>query len=221
VITLDADLQDNPAEILPILDMLKTDTDMVSGWKKKRLDPFHKTWPSKLFNSVMKTISGLKIHDFNCGLKGYRREVIETLQLYGELHRYIPVIAHWNGFRISEKAVQHRARKHGHSKYGIARLSHGLLDLVTLIFLHRYTQRPLHLFGLLGLVIGAGGCIILTYFGVHWIIRGDMHIRPLLLGGVAAILLGFQIVSLGLLAEMIAQRSAPQYPVSDFVGDIN
>jgi glycosyltransferase involved in cell wall biosynthesis len=211
VFTLDADLQDDPAEVPHMLQMLKTDCDMVSGWKKKRFDPWHKTLPSKLFNRTVRAASGLALHDFNCGLKGYRREVVESISLYGELHRYIPVLAHWNGFRVAEKVVSHRARQHGTSKYGWTRLSNGLFDLLTLLFLHRYMARPLHLFGFLGLLSGFFGSLIIAGFSLQWLVTGAIHMRPLLLGGISAVLLGVQFVSIGLIAELIVGRlpSAP------------
>ncbi len=214
IITMDGDLQDNPSEIPGIIALLKGSADMVSGWKKKRHDPWHKRFPSKFFNLILRRVSGLDLHDFNCGLKGYRQEVVHSVNLYGELHRYIPLLAHWNGFQVEEKVVEHRARKHGRSKYGVSRMTNGMFDLITLLFLHRYTSRPLHLFGLVGLVINFFGILILGYFGIEWLITGALHIRPLMLGAMAAILLGFQIISLGLLGEMITQQSKQQFPVA-------
>jgi len=214
VITMDGDLQDNPQEIPEMVSMLGEDCDMVSGWKKKRRDPFTKTLPSRFFNFTTRLVSGLKLHDFNCGFKAYKSSVVDSINLYGELHRYIPVLAKWNGFQIKEKIVEHRARQYGHSKYGFARLTNGMFDLLTLLFLHKYTRRPLHLFGLLGLFFNLLGSGILIYFLSSWIMTGSLHIRPLLLGGIASILLGFQIVSLGLLAEMIAQNSYTSLPIA-------
>ena len=208
VITMDADLQDNPAEIPAILKLLEDGADLVSGWKKKRYDPLHKTLPSKLFNAVTGRVAGLRLHDFNCGLKGYRSEVIKSIDIYGELHRYIPVLAHWNGFSVVEKVVEHRARRFGHSKYGWSRLFNGFFDLVTLVFLHRYTRRPLHLFGSVGLLFTLLGVAILVGFAVDWAITRDLHIRPLMLGGVAFMIVGIQFVSIGLLGEMINNRIA-------------
>jgi len=157
IITMDGDLQDDPKEIPPMVSMLGTDCDMVSGWKKKRLDPFTKTMPSILFNFTTRLVSGLKIHDFNCGFKVYKKEVVDSINLYGELHRYMPVLAKWNGFQIKERVIEHRARQFGHSKYGWARLSNGMFDLITLLFLHKFIKRPLHLFGFLGLLFNALG----------------------------------------------------------------
>jgi glycosyltransferase involved in cell wall biosynthesis len=213
VVTMDGDLQDNPSEIPYLLEMLKEGTDMVSGWKKKRHDPLHKTLPSRLFNTLTRLISGVKINDFNCGLKAYRSQVVKSLSLYGHLHRYIPLIAHWNGFTVREKEVAHRPRKYGRSKYGWSRAS-GLFDLATLLFLHRYTTRPLHLFGLIGFCFSIFGIAVLFYFAGVWMSTGALSMRPMLLGGIAAILLGFQIVSLGLLGEMITQQAKRRYPIS-------
>src|SRR3954469_17982778 len=175
VITMDADLQDNPAEIPGIIKMLEEGADLVSGWKKKRYDPIHKTAPSKLFNAVTSRVAGVSLHDFNCGLKGYRSEVVKSLDLYGELHRYIPGLANWNGFKVVEKIVEHRPRKFGKSKYGWDGLTNGMFDLVTLVFLHRYTSRPLHLFGFVGLLFSFLGTTILTGFAVNWAMTGNGH----------------------------------------------
>jgi glycosyltransferase involved in cell wall biosynthesis len=217
IITMDADLQDNPSEIPPLLKMLDDGADMVSGWKKVRHDPWHKTMPSKLFNAVTSAASGIKLHDFNCGLKAYKAEVVKSLDIYGELHRYIPVLANWDGFRVEEKVVEHRARRYGVSKYGWARFTNGLFDLVTLMFLHRYTRRPLHLFGFVGLLFALLGVGVLVGFVVDWMLTGSLHIRPLMLGGVASMLVGVQFVSIGLLGELINQRfasAAPSPPIA-------
>jgi glycosyltransferase involved in cell wall biosynthesis len=219
VITMDADLQDNPNEIPGIIKMLEDGADLVSGWKKKRYDPIHKTWPSKLFNAVTGRVAGVKLHDFNCGLKGYRSEVVKSLDLYGELHRYIPVMANWNGFKVVEKVVEHRARKFGHSKYGWARLTNGPFDLITLVFLHRYTSRPLHLFGFVGLIFSMIGFLIMVGFAVDWAMTGAIHVRPLMLGGVAFMIVGVQFVSIGLLGEMINHRLTDRtHPVARTAG---
>ena len=219
VITMDADLQDNPNEIPALLRMLEEGADLVSGWKKKRHDPLGKTLPSKVFNGITSRVSGVKLHDFNCGLKAYKSEVVKSLDLYGELHRYIPVLAHWNGFTIAEKAVEHRARKFGVSKYGWARLNNGMFDLITLVFLHRYTSRPLHLFGFVGLLFSVLGFLILAGFAVQWALTGNGHVRPLMLAGVAFMIVGIQFVSIGLLGEMINHRMAERdRPVAGSIG---
>jgi len=213
VITMDADLQDNPSEIPGLIRMLDEGADLVSGWKKIRHDPWHKTVPSKLFNAVTSAVSGVKLHDFNCGLKAYRSEVVKSVELYGEFHRYIPMLAHWNGFNhIEEKVVEHRARQCGHSKYGWARLTNGLFDLVTLVFLHRYTRRPLHLFGLMGLIFAMAGLFVLAGFGISWAVTGQLHVRPMMLAGAASVIVGIQFISIGLLGEMLNQRFAPATP---------
>ncbi len=221
VITMDGDLQDNPKEIPDFVHHLERGFDLVSGWKKKRFDPMGKTLPSKLFNRVTRMMSGVKLHDFNCGFKAYRNEVVKSVKIYGELHRYIPVLANWNGFKVGEKVVEHRKRQYGHSKYGWSRLSNGLFDLITLLFLHRYISRPLHLFGFIGLIFNLIGGGILAYFAGVWLVKGSLHIRPLLLGAIAFILLGFQIISLGLLAELIAQKSDLEFPISETLGEVH
>lgn len=219
VITMDADLQDNPGEIPALIKMLENGADMVSGWKKKRYDPLGKTLPSKVFNGITSRVSGVSLHDFNCGLKAYKSEVVKSLDLYGELHRYIPVLAHWNGFKVEEKIVEHRARKFGVSKYGWARLNNGMFDLITLVFLHRYTSRPLHLFGFVGLIFSIVGFLVLAGFAVEWAITGHGHIRPLMLAGVASMIVGIQFVSIGLLGEMINHRMADRsHPVARTAG---
>ncbi len=212
IITLDADLQDNPTEIPGLLAMLEAGKDVVSGWKKIRHDPWHKTLPSRFFNSVVRKASGLPLHDFNCGLKAYRAEAAKSLELYGEMHRYIPVLCHWMGFRIGEKAVEHRARRFGQSKYGLARLTNGMFDLMTLLFLRRFTRRPLHLFGLVGLLFSFLGFGILAFFAASWAVTGHLHVRPLLLGGMGSVIVGIQFVSFGLLGEMLNQRLRGELP---------
>ncbi|HXP90663.1 MAG TPA: glycosyltransferase family 2 protein [Fibrobacteria bacterium] len=206
VITMDGDLQDDPAEIRPLMDMLDSGWDMVSGWKQVRNDPVDKTLPSRFFNGLVRRVSGLKLHDFNCGLKAYRREVLPSLRLYGQMHRLLPVMAHWDGFRVTEKVVNHRARQFGVSKYGWSRGFHGLFDLLTLWFLHRYLRRPLHLFGSIGLVAFVVGALPIPWFAMQWILTGALRVRPLLLLSVGGIILGVQFLSLGLLAELIQSR---------------
>jgi len=165
-------------------------------------------------------VSGLRLNDFNCGLKAYRAEVVKSITLYGEMHRYIPVLAHWDGFKVAEKVVEHRARRFGSSKYGWARLSNGLFDLVTLVFLHRYTRRPMHLFGFVGLLCSVLGFLILAGFAIQWAVTGNGHVRPLMLAGVAFMIVGIQFVSIGLLGEMINHRMADRdRPVARAVGE--
>ncbi len=206
VITMDADLQDDPAEIPALVAALDGGLDMVSGWKKERHDPPSKTIPSKFFNMVVRLVSGLPLHDFNCGLKAYRRDVVKTVRIYGELHRWIPVIAKFHGFRVGEIPVKHHPRKHGRSKYGAKRLVSGFLDLLTVILLTRYTAKPLHLFGSIGLAFCFSGTVVNLYIVALWVKSGFRNIgghQPLLVGGVFLFLLGVQFISTGLLAELI------------------
>ncbi len=210
IITMDADLQDDPAEIPNLIARLDEGYDLVSGWKKVRLDPFGKTIPSKFFNWVTGRVSGISIHDFNCGLKAYRREVVDDVKIYGELHRYIPVLAHLEGYRIGEISVQHHARQFGTTKYGSGRLLKGFLDLLTVMFLGKYMARPLHLFGTLGVILGILGMGINTYIVSLWLqTKTIQHRYPLLFLGVLFTVLGVQIVCTGLLADMVARSARP------------
>ena len=203
VITMDADLQDDPAEVPNLLAKLNQGYDLVSGYKKERHDPFHKTIPSRIFNGMVRQLSGLKLHDINCGLKIYRREVVEELFLYGDLYRFIPIIAHNQGFRVGEIDVNHRPRLYGKSKYGFGRFMRGLLDLFTVTFLHRFMRRPLHLFGTLGLLLVAIGVVISSYLSVLHAIGKQISDRPLLTLGVLCIISGIQLISTGLIGELI------------------
>lgn len=204
VITMDGDQQDDPAEIPRLLERLEQGDDLVSGWKRKRRDPPGKVIPSRVFNLATSMIGGLRLHDYNCGLKGYRRAVIDNLDLYGELHRYIPVLAHRKGFRVGELAVNHRPRRHGRSKYGPGRYSKGFLDLITVFFLTRFTRRPLHLFGAVGLLFFLAGFSINLYLTVIWIQGRTIGHRPLLYLGILCVIVGIQMLSTGLLGEMMA-----------------
>ncbi len=216
VVTMDGDLQDNPLEVPKMLALLDQGYDLVSGWKKRRYDPWHKTWPSKLFNLTVSAVCGQRLHDFNCGLKAYRREVVGHIPLYGDFHRFIPVMARWRGFRITEMAVEHRARLHGVSKYGVSRLVSGFLDLVTLVFLQRFSVKPLHFFGTLGLFCMVLGMGVLGYFGIEWLRTGALHVRPLMVLAGFSLVAGIQFVSLGLLGEMLNNRLRQNdYPVCD------
>ncbi len=210
IITMDADLQDDPAEIPNLLEKLDKDCDLVSGWKKKRHDPVSKTLPSKLFNATTRIITGISIHDFNCGLKAYRKEVIKELPVYGELHRYLPVLAHWNGFVVDEIVVKHHERKFGKSKFGARRFFNGFFDLLTVLFITRYRQKPLHLFGLLGLVSIGLGFIIDLYLAIIWFQGQGIGHRPLLFLGTLLIIIGVQFFSLGLIGEMLTSARADQ-----------
>jgi glycosyltransferase involved in cell wall biosynthesis len=220
IVTLDADLQDDPAEIPNLIKGLKTGFDVVSGWKKKRRDPLSKTIPSKFFNFVTSVVTGIKIHDFNCGLKAYRREVVKSINVYGELHRYIPALAHWQGYRIGEAIVQHRPRKYGKTKFGIGRFFKGFLDLLTVLFTTRYITRPLHLFGLWGMASALAGFCIDAYLVEEWVSgRTSLSNRPLFLVGLILIIVGVQIVSTGLLGEMITkgQHVEKEYAIRDIL----
>jgi glycosyltransferase involved in cell wall biosynthesis len=203
VVTMDGDLQDNPFEVPRMVERLKSGYDLVSGWKTRRLDPWHKTWPSKLFNLVVSIVAGLRLHDFNCGLKAYRRVVVSHISLYGDFHRFIPVMAKWRGFRVTEMSVEHRARMHGVSKYGVSRLVSGFLDLVTLVFLHKFAVKPLHFFGTIGLLFALIGASVLGWFGIEWVITQELHLRPLMLVAGVLLMMGIQLGSLGLLGEML------------------
>jgi glycosyltransferase involved in cell wall biosynthesis len=209
IVTLDADLQDDPAELPRLLARLEEGYDLVSGWKRERQDPRSKTLPSRLFNRVTAWLTDVRLHDFNSGFKAYRREVVEELRLYGELHRFIPAIAAWRGFRVDEVPVHHRRRQFGRSKYGSARFWRGCLDLLTVLFLTRYTRRPLHLFGGLGLVAWAGGGAVNLYLVGLWL-AGTRPIgtRPLLAFGILSMLVGLQFFCLGLLSELILSYQA-------------
>lgn len=214
VFTMDADLQDDPYELPKLLEKLEDGWDLVSGWKVKRRDPISKTIPSKFFNWVTGKVAGLKLHDFNCGLKIYRKEILDEISIYGEMHRFIPVLAHLRGFRVTELPVQHHPRKWGKTKFGLSRFIHGFLDLITVVFLQRYTKRPLHLFGSVGVIIGALGFAIGIYLTILKVLGEAIGHRPLLQFSLLLILVGVQLVSLGLLAEMItASRHQEKPPI--------
>lgn len=208
LITMDGDLQDDPDEIPRFLDKLETeDLDLVSGWKQQRRDPASKRYPSRLFNWVTRKLAQVDLHDFNCGFKAYRRAVLEEIALYGELHRYIPVLASRRGFTLGELSVVHHPRKHGSSKYGWDRFYKGLLDLITVLFITKYTRRPLHLFGMIGLsslIVGFG---INLYLAILWLSGQTLSNRPLLLLGILLMLLGIQVLTTGLIGEMITFKN--------------
>ncbi len=222
VITMDADLQDSPDEIPGLYTMVMEDGyDLVSGWKKKRYDPLSKTLPTKLYNWATRRMSGIHLHDFNCGLKAYRNIVIKNIEIYGEMHRYIPVIARWAGFRnIGEKVVQHRARKYGETKFGMERFIRGPLDLLTISFVGRFRKRPMHLFGILGTIIFAMGFIIAAYlvYAKIFLAVYMMTDRPLFYFGLLCMVLGTQLFLTGFLAELVS-RNAPdknQYNIAEY-----
>jgi len=203
IVTLDGDLQDDPKEIPRFLEKLEEGYDLVSGWKFERHDPLSKTVPSRIFNKVVSVLTGVALHDMNCGFKAYRREVVENIRIYGELHRFIPVLARWKGFRMAEIQVEHHRRRFGRSKYGMERFVRGFLDLLTVLFLTRYLKRPLHLFGGVGLLCLLPGLSLSGYFGIQWLMGRPMHVRPLMVFGWVAVILGIQFISMGLLGEMV------------------
>lgn len=207
VITMDSDLQDSPGEIPKFISKIEEGYDLVSGWRASRKDSLSKIIPSLLYNKVTSFLAGIKIHDFNCGFKAYRKEVIKEIKLYGELHRYLPILAHWQGFSVGEVSVEHRPRKYGHSKYGYGRLLSGFLDLLTVLFTIRYLKKPLHLLGNIGLVIFLSGLAINIHLSILWFHNIKIGDRPLLLLGILLMIIGAQFISLGLLAEMITRSS--------------
>ncbi|MTI21230.1 glycosyltransferase [Fulvivirga sp. RKSG066] len=229
VISMDADLQDSPDEIPELYRMIAEEGyDMVSGWKKKRHDPISKTIPSKFFNYITRKISGIKLHDFNCGLKAYNAKVVKHIQVYGEMHRYIPVIAKWNGFtKIGEKSVVHRERKYGNTKFGLERFINGFLDLLSITFVSKFKRKPMHFFGTLGTISFASGFFITCYvigmklYQIYAKIPArDVVDQPLFFLALVALIVGVQLFLTGFLAEMIAMKSNSknEYLVVDKIG---
>ena len=211
IITIDADLQDDPKEIKSIIKKIDEGWDLVSGWKRNRKDPLNKTLPSKLFNFITGWFTGLKIHDYNCGLKGYKKSVVKSLNLYGGLHRYIPAIAIQNGYKVTEIEVHHRPRKYGETKYGSKRYFDGFFDLITVLFLGKYTYQPLHFFGFIGILGTTLGFFIELYVLYLKYFLGEpfqLHFALLMLG-ILFIVIGIQFFSIGLIGDMIV-RSSPQ-----------
>lgn len=220
IFTLDADLQDDPAEFTRFMEKIDEGYDLVVGWKVNRLDSVEKRLPSKLFNKVTSKASGISLHDFDCGFKCFRREVVDALDLYGELHRYIPVLAYRNGFRITEIAVNHRKREHGKSKYGFERYMRGLLDSLTTTFLLKYYDRPMYFFGRLGIIFfGVGGviCVILT---ILRLLGEQIGTRPLLTLGVLLIIIGFQSISIGFVCNLLIDHNFRQSYREDHIKTI-
>ncbi|MYB95963.1 glycosyltransferase family 2 protein [Candidatus Poribacteria bacterium] len=204
VITMDADLQDDPGEIPKLLDTLNTENyDVVSGWKYPRKDPLEKRVFSFFFNRITAFFTGVKLHDINCGFKAYRAEVVKELHLYGDLHRYIPILAHQAGYKVGEVKVKHHPRRFGVSKYGFKRIPKGFFDLFTVLFLTKYLKRPLHVFGTIGAVVAFIGVLIGLYLAVLWVIEDGVGFRPLLMLSVLMIILGIQFFSIGLLGELV------------------
>jgi glycosyltransferase involved in cell wall biosynthesis len=229
ILTLDADLQDDPAEIPRFLAALADHCDVISGWKRTRHDPWHKVLPSRVFNGMVSWLTGVKLHDHNCGMKCYRAEVFREVKLYGELHRFIPVLAAARGFRVGEIEINHRPRRYGHSKYGVRRFTKGFLDLLTVKFLTGFGQRPQHMLGSIGMICFALGGLGMFYLAVIWVVRlfdqsfftEPLHDRPLLLYSLAALLVGTQMMSMGFLAELITAyqtRDEDSYSIAEQTG---
>jgi glycosyltransferase involved in cell wall biosynthesis len=207
VVTLDADLQDDPHEIQNLLKKLENGYDLCSGWKKKRQDPLIKKITSRFYNLVTRLISGVKIHDFNCGLKAYKKEVVENVKVYGELHRYIPVLASWQGYKVTEVPVNHHPRRYGKTKFGASRFFKGFIDLITVTFVTRYIKRPMHFFGFLGALSFFIGFVVLGYLTFLWIQGIPLSNRPMLFLGMLLIIVGTQLFAVGLLGEVIVHNS--------------
>ncbi len=224
VITMDADLQDSPDEIPELYRMITEEGyDLVSGWKKKRYDPvLTKNLPSKLYNATVRMMTGIKLHDFNCGLKAYRKQVVKSVEVYGEMHRYIPVLAKWAGFKkIGEKVVLHQERKYGVSKFGIERFIRGPLDLLSVMFMSRFSKRPMHFFGSMGTICFLIGFVILIYLSYMKLVelQYNMTQRPLFYLGIVCLILGVQLFLAGFLAEMISRSSSSrnEYLVDEII----
>jgi glycosyltransferase involved in cell wall biosynthesis len=213
VATLDADLQDDPAELKVLVERLESGYDLVSGWKQNRQDPLSKTLPSRLFNAVTSWVAGIRLHDFNCGFKIYRREVTQAIEVYGEFHRFMPALAHWAGFRVGEVPVHHRARRYGKSKFGAARFINGFLDLMSAAFISTSELKPLHVFGRIGLWFLLLGAAVGVWFVAQWVGGAPIRVRPLMLFGMGLAVIGIQLILMGLLAQMIAHLGARRsYP---------
>lgn len=221
LITIDADLQDDPYEIPKLIEKLDAGYDLVSGWKRDRKDRFVKRVTSKFFNRITCWLTGLRLHDINCGLKAYRRDVTDTIKVYGQLHRFLPVLAQWQGFRVSEVVVKHHSRKYGSTKFGVSRFAAGFFDLITVLFITRYTRRPLHLFGSVGLISFIIGCLVNGYLAFERIFfQKYLSNRPLLFLGILLIIVGIQFFSIGLLGEMVTEsrKDRVEYAVKRVLG---
>ncbi len=228
IMTLDADLQDDPAEIPAFLEKMEEGFDVVSGWKKRRHDPWHKVGPSRVFNWMVSRLTGVELHDHNCGMKCYRSEIFDEVTLYGELHRFVPVLAAARGYRVSERVVQHRARQFGQSKYGVTRIVKGFLDLLTVKFLTGFGQRPQHILGTIGLLSFLLGGVGMFYLSVYWLVAQiwpglelmPLHERPAVIYSVGLLLLGAQFMSVGFLGELViahTQKSERNYSIAETI----
>ena len=228
VITMDADMQDSPDEIPQLYEMIKDGNDVVSGWKKKRYDPILKTIPSRFFNRVTRIMTGIKIHDFNCGLKAYNKDVVKSIEIYGEMHRYIPVIANKAGFvKITEKVVEHRKREFGTTKFGMERFIFGFLDLLSVLFITRFSKRPMHLFGTMGILSFVGGGAVAVYIMATKLYYQMNHLpvrqateQPLFYLALCALIIGVQLFLAGFLAELISRSSSDRnnYLIKNKIG---
>jgi glycosyltransferase involved in cell wall biosynthesis len=216
VVTMDADLQDDPAELPKLLAKLEEGYDLVGAWRAEREDPISKRWPSWFANTTVSALTGVKLHDVNCGFKVYRREVVGDLKLYGDLHRFVPVLAHWKGYRLAEVPVVHHPRRFGQSKYGGRRFGRSYIDFLSVLFLTTYLKRPMHLFGMAGTLFAAVGAAILLYLAGVWLFQGGIGWRPLLFFGTTALVVGIQLISVGLLGEMLRNvtfRAEEEYSI--------
>lgn len=224
VITMDADLQDSPDEIPELYRMITEDGyDLVSGWKKKRYDPLSKTIPTKLYNAALRAMSGIKLHDFNCGLKAYRGDVVKSFEVYGEMHRYLPVLAKWSGSKkIGEKVVSHQARKYGTSKFGLSRFINGPLDMLSILLVGKFSKRPMHFFGAIGTFTFIVGFGILAYLSISkiWWDETGISDRPLFYFGILALIIGSQFFLTGFIGELVARNSTTRnhYQISELLG---
>ncbi len=215
IITMDADLQDDPADLHAFLTKIEEGSDVVVGWKVERLDPTNRLVLSRIFNGTVRRATGVKLHDMNCGFKAYRREVLRTIPLYGDLFRFIPAFAAWQGFLVAEVPIKHHARKYGTSRYGLERILRGFFDLLSVIFLTRYSKKPMHLFGLIGLFLTTLGLLTEGYLTVLWFLGHTIHDRPLLLLGALEIILGIQFFSTGLIGEFLTYQNQKRMDVAD------
>jgi glycosyltransferase involved in cell wall biosynthesis len=215
IITMDADLQDDPADLHSFISTIEAGSDVVVGWKVERLDPTNRLVLSSIFNGTVRRATGVKLHDMNCGFKAYRREVLRTIPLYGDLFRFIPAFAAWQGFLVAEVPIKHHARKYGASRYGLERILRGFFDLLSVIFLTRYSKKPMHLFGLIGLILTTLGFLTEGYLTVLWFLGHTIHDRPLLLLGALEIILGIQFFSTGLIGEFLTYQNQKRVDVAD------
>jgi glycosyltransferase involved in cell wall biosynthesis len=215
VIMMDADLQDDPAELPKFIAKIEAGFDVVVGWKVKRLDPANRLVLTRIFNATVRIVTGVKLHDMNCGFKAYRRDVVKTIPIYGDLFRFIPALAQWEGFRVTEVPVTHHSRKHGKSRYGIERILRGFFDLLSVMFLTKYSRRPMHLFGAIGLLMGAVGLGIDSYLSILWLTGHKIGDRPLLVLGSLLIMLGIQFFSMGFIVEFLTYMNQKRMRARD------